>query len=64
MGNKALQPTILSSPRHGKTVVTDANLTVGNSGKSGTFKGVCKASDFEELGAVIPHARICEGAVG
>jgi hypothetical protein len=25
---------------------------------------VCKASSFEEPGAVIPHAGICEGAVG
>jgi len=27
-------------------------------------KAVCEASDFEEPGAVIPHAGICEGAVG
>lgn len=25
---------------------------------------VCKASSFEKPGAVIPHAGICEGAVG
>lgn len=25
---------------------------------------VCKASNMEEPGAVIPHAGICEGAVG
>ena len=27
-------------------------------------KAVCEASGFEEPGAVIPHAGICEGAVG
>jgi len=28
------------------------------------INAVCKASSFEEPGAIIPHAGICEGAVG
>lgn len=47
-----------------KDWTTYENHIAGNSEQSVIQKDVCEASTTEEPGAVVPHAGICEGAVG